>query len=179
MYMLANAYYKLCGMKYSGGIIINYLLGTHPDDHMYDIHLHKEQNVFLFWVSVADYKVIVNLQLPCVHSKAVITTEVVLDNQLTSVMTFHLLYMYGTCYLCHWYCWTMIVTICMKVNHHHVSWCLLKWLSRLLWYVIAFSGLVDGLEVIVCIIADAYQPVQIEGANAYFITSYLKLVVYF
>ena len=97
--MLAN--YKLCGMTYSGGIIINYLLGTHPDDHMYDIHLHKEQNVFLFWVSVTDYKMIVNLQLPCVYSKAVITAEVVLDNQLTSVMTVHLLYMYGTCYLCH------------------------------------------------------------------------------
>ena len=41
MYMLANAYYKLYCMKYSWGIINNYHLGTHPDDHMYDIHLHK------------------------------------------------------------------------------------------------------------------------------------------
>ena len=88
-------------MKYSGGIINNYHLGTHPDDHMYDIHLHKEQNFFLFWVSVADYKAMVNLELPCVRYKAVITTKVVLANQLTSVMTFHLLYTYGTCYLCH------------------------------------------------------------------------------
>ena len=72
MYKLANAYYNLCGMKYSGGIINNYHLGTPPDDHMYDIHLYKEQNLFLFWVSVADYKAMVNLQLPCVCYKAVI-----------------------------------------------------------------------------------------------------------
>ena len=64
-----------------GRIINNYHLGTHPDDHMYDIHLHKEQNFFLFWVSVADYKVMVILQLPCVRYKAVITTNVVLANQ--------------------------------------------------------------------------------------------------
>ena len=76
MYMLANAYYKLCAMKHSGGLLLT-TIWEHIQTITCMTYIYTRCKTFLFTgCQLQITKRWLNFQLLCVCPKAAITAKV-------------------------------------------------------------------------------------------------------